>query len=535
VATAAELLKQGREREIWTKYCGFLDLTLASFMGIQERLLLEQLSLLARSRSALGTKFVTERSARSIASFREESPITTYEDYEEYLDERRADVLPEEPFIWAHTSGRSGKFKWFPYTRRAFTSLGERVLAGVILGAARWKGDMRLAENDVLVYNTPPRPYFSGITLRALAEQFNFRFVPSLDETEALSFQERIERGFQTGLVTGIDVLGSIAVVLVKMGERFAQGAQTTRLSHQLLHPKALARLVRGWARSRIEGRSLLPRDLWRVKALPSGGMDTSIYRDKIQYYWGVAPNEQYGSTEEGTIATQAWNGRAMTFFPDGAFLEFIPEEEWAKWRLDPSHVPKTVLLDQVETGKRYEVVISSFYGQPLVRYRMFDIIEFVSMQDDETGVRLPQMQFVGRSGDFIDLAGFTGLIDEKLVWTAIVQTEIPFEEWVIRKEMRDGRIGLHLYIEPAGPVDAEKIRTAVNARLEILNPFYADYESLIEGRPLDVTVLNKGTFQEYTEEKARAGADLAHLKPPHMNAGDQDIERLLALSGGRG
>jgi hypothetical protein len=531
MATAAELLRQGRDREIWTKYCGFLDLTLPAFMEIQERLLLEQLSLLAQSRSELGTKFVSGKAPRSIRSFRETVPITTYEDYEEYLDERRVDVLPEEPFIWAHTSGRSGRFKWFPYTRRAFTSLGERVLAGVILGAARWKGDVRLQENDVLVYNTPPRPYFSGITLRALAEQFNFRFVPSLEETESLSFQERIERGFQTGLVTGIDVLGSIAVVLVKMGERFAQGARTTRMSHQLLHPKALLRLLRGWIRSKLEGRTMLPRDLWRLKALPSGGMDTSIYRDKIAHYWGIAPNEQYGSTEEGTIATQAWNGKAMTFFPDGAFLEFIPEEEWAKWRLNPSHVPKTVLMDQVEAGKRYEVVITSFYGQPLVRYRMFDIIEFVALQDEETGVKLPQMQFVGRSGDFIDLAGFTGLIDEKLVWTAIVRTEIPFEEWTIRKESHDGRIGLHLYIEPASPVEPERVRSAVNECLEALNPFYADYGSLIEARPLEVTLLNKGTFQAYMEEKVKAGADLAHLKPPHMNAADPDVQRLLDLS----
>ncbi len=117
---------------------------------------------------------------------------------------------------------------------------------------------------------------------------------------EEMDFQARIEQGFQTGLVTGIDILGSFAVVLVKMGERFAEGARTTKISAQMLHPKALARMVRGWIRSKMEGRSMLPQDLWHVKAIPSGAMDTSIYRDKIEYYWGVAPFEQYGSTEEG-------------------------------------------------------------------------------------------------------------------------------------------------------------------------------------------------------------------------------------------
>ena len=49
----------------------------------------------------------------------------------------------------------------------------------------------------------------------------------------------------------------------------------------------------------------MLPKDLWTLKALPCGGMDTSIYRDRGGGpYWGAVPYEQYGSTEEGAIAT---------------------------------------------------------------------------------------------------------------------------------------------------------------------------------------------------------------------------------------
>jgi hypothetical protein len=417
-----------------------------------------------------------------------------------------------------------------PYTQQAYVRLGERVLAGVILAAARWKGDVRLDKNDVLVYNTPPRPYISGVALRALAEQFGFQFVPSLEETEDMTFQERIEKGFQTALITGIDILGSLSVVLVKMGERFAEGARTTQLSAQMLHPKASARLLRGLIRSKIEGRSMLPKDLWKLKALPSGGMDTSIYKDKITYYWGIAPYEQYGSTEEGSIATQAWNKKAMTFFPDGAFLEFVPEDEWDEWRREPAYQPHSVLLNEVEPNKRYEVVLTNFYGKPLLRYRMHDVIEFTSLQDEETGIKLPQMVFVGRTSDFIDLAGFTGLIDEKTAWQAIVNSGIRYEEWAMRKEHVDGRAILHLYIEPAEPIDKETVQTQVNENLKGLNPFYADYEAMIDAQPLEVTVLHAGSFQAYMKEKQDAGADPAHLKPAHMNASDEDIRLLLQL-----
>ena len=56
MGSSAELLKQGRRDEFWQRYCGFFDLTLDEFMAIQERLLTEQLQLLAGSE--LGRKIV---------------------------------------------------------------------------------------------------------------------------------------------------------------------------------------------------------------------------------------------------------------------------------------------------------------------------------------------------------------------------------------------------------------------------------------------------------------------------------------------
>ena len=527
--TATELLRRGRRQDVWTKYCGFLDLEMAGFMEIQERLLMEQMALLGRCE--IGRRFLGAVAPTGIDEFRERTPITTYQDYEPYLGNRREDVLPEEPYLWAHTSGRSGALKWIPYTRRAYESLGERVLGGLILAAAKRRGDVRLEIHDVLVANTPPRPYLSGIVLRALAEHIDFQFVPSLEETEQQSFQERIESGFQTALATGIDVLGSISVVLVKMGERFAEGAQSAKLSTRLLDPRVLSRLARGWFRSKLDRRPMLPRDIWRPKVVMCGGMDTSIYRDRIEELWGVTPFEQYGSTEGGILATQTWNKRQMTFFPEAAFLEFIPESEWAKWRQDSDHVPKTVLMNEVMPNKRYEVVLTSFYGQPLLRYRTHDLIEFVAMEDEETQVRLPQMTFVGRSGGFIDLAGFTGLMDEKMVWEAIVRTRIPYEDWAMRKEANGSQPILHLYLEPLAPIDQETVRDRVDEALRELNPYYSDYQSMIGARPLRITLFPRGTFGAYMMEKQAAGADLAHLKPPHMNAPAPEIALLERLA----
>jgi len=499
-------------------------------MRIQERLLLEQLHLF--SSSEMGRRFIGDGQCASVGEFRQIVPLTEYEDYEPYLSERREDVLPRIPYTWAHTSGRSGQFKWVPYTEPAYVKMGERQLSAVILAAAQRRGDVRVREGDVLLYNTPARPYSSGVALVSLADLFGFRFVPPLDETEEMGFQERMERSFQTALVTGIDIIGSITSVLVKLGERFAQGAGGGGLSREMLHPRILLRFGRAMLRSKLQGRPLMPKDLWTLKGAMCGGTDTSLYKDKIIEYWGVVPHEQYASTETlGTVAVQAWDKRGLFFFPDAVFLEFIPEAEWARQRQEPSHEPQTVLLDEVQPGQRYELVITSFDGGPFLRYRMHDLVQFLSLRDEEAGIEMPSMVFAGRSDGLIDLAGFTGLIDEQLVGRAIHEMGFAYEDWIAHKEEAVGGAFLHLYIELKEERLPEVVGQALHDRLKSLNHFYADLESMLDTRPLKVSLLPTGTFRGYVLEQQARGADLAHLKPPRMNPSDQVLGNLLRVS----
>lgn len=95
MTTLSDLIKQGRKEEIWTKYCGFLDLNVEEFMEIQERLLLEQIDELGKS--MMGRMIMGDVIPTSIDEFRELVPITTYKDYVGYLDIQREDVLPRKP------------------------------------------------------------------------------------------------------------------------------------------------------------------------------------------------------------------------------------------------------------------------------------------------------------------------------------------------------------------------------------------------------------------------------------------------------
>jgi hypothetical protein len=530
MSTLVDLVRQGRYDEIWCQYCGFLDLSLPEFMKIQERLLLEQLDLV--SRSEWGRVFLRGQTPASVEAFRRVMPLTTYEDYEPYFAEQREDLLPRKPSIWARTSGRSGQYKRMPYTPEMYAGAGERILTGFILAMARERGDVRLREKDVLVYNAPARPYASGIGLVSVAERFPFQFVPPAELTEQMSFQERLEVGFQMAMVTGIDLVGSITSVLVKIGERFAKGAGSTKLTRYTLHPRALWRLGRAFVRSRLARRPMLPKDIWPVKGVICGGTDTALFKNLIAEYWGATPYEVYASTEAGvTAAVQAWDKKGLYFFPNVVFLEFIPEVEWMRNREEASYVPKTVLLDEVQPGQRYELVITSFNGGALLRYRMRDLVRFVALKDEATGINLPSMVCTGRSDDLIDLAGFTGVIDEPLIGRAIFDTGIAYADWTVRKEAGHSGTFLHLYLEFTDQVAAEEAHRKIHENLKELNPFYADLEDMLETRPLELTRLSQGTFRAYYLERQADGADLAHLKPPHMNASDEIIGMLLRLS----
>lgn len=531
MSTIVELLRMGRHDEVWQTYCGFLDMTLADFLAVQERLLLEQLDLV--NRSPWGELFFAGAKPATVEEFRRTAPLTRYEHYAPYLEERREDLLPRKPITWGHTSGRSGKYKWAPFTQEMFDKAGQRIMAAFILAMARRRGEVRLAERDVLVYNAPARPYASGIALVSVEQQFPFRFVPPADLTESLTFQQRLELSFKMAMVTGIDMVGSITSVLVKLGERFASGSGSTKLTRDLLHPQAIWRIGKAVVRSRLAGRPMLPKDLWPVKGVICGGTDTGLYKEIIAEYWGATPYEVYAATEAGiTAAGQAWNKQGLYFFPDVVFFEFIPEEEWSRSREDATYTPSTVLLGEVQMGQRYELVITSLDGGAFLRYRMGDMVRFISLQDEETGIKLPSMVCVGRSDDLIDLAGFTGLIDEPMIGRAIFDAGYPYEDWSARKEIGPQGAALSIYLELKGEAAVETVKAAIHANLKALNPFYADLEAVLQIDPLRLTLLKPGAFRAYYLERQAAGADLAHLKPPRMGASDAIIGDLLRLSG---
>lgn len=527
MTTEAELFVQGKNEELWQRCCSFIDLSLEDCMKIQRRLLREQLELLKRSK--LGKSIMQGAEPETVEDFRKLVPLTTYADYEPFLLTKNERALPQKPLFWQHTSGRSGEypFKWVPVTKRQFAELRSLLFACLTFACCGQKGEISYKRKDKFLYALAPPPYTTGALIHASPHEL-FEFLPPVKAAEDMSFEDRVQLGFKMALSEGLDLFFALSSVLVAIGDRFGQNNQKIDIKPLLGKPKALARLLKGLMKSKLARRPLMPKDLWKLKGLISTGSDGSVFREKVKEMWGRYPLDVYGSTEGIIIATQTWDYQGMTFIPHLNFLEFIPEKESLKSRDDPFYQPETLLLDEIKPGEKYELAITNFYGGPLIRYKLGDMVKITALRNEKLDIDIPQMAFHARVDDMIDIAGFTRLT-EKVIWQAIENTGVAYKEWTVRKELKESPI-LHLYLElrENGHVTEEQIAKSVHRELKRLDAPYADLEAFLGLRPLEVTILPENAFQGYMERQQAAGADLAHLKPPHINPSDGVINCLV-------
>jgi hypothetical protein len=115
----------------------------------------------------------------------------------------------------------------------------------------------------------------------------------------------------------------------------------------------------------------------------------------------------------------------------------------------------------------------------------------------------------------------------------------VPYVEWAARKEVWGDRAVLHLYVEPGQrkSVARREIAALFSRELQKLekqyhhNPYniYDDTEDKpdVDSQQVEVTFLPQGAFANYIAQRQAEGADLGHLKPPHVNPSDKALALL--------
>jgi hypothetical protein len=508
---------------LWTRCVGFLSWDVEETMSQQETMLRDHLRM--ASESALATALTRGRAVSNSKEFREAVPLTSYENYKDTLGECRNDVLVRTPASWLLTSGRSdGKPKWVPLSAEAKAQLGWSTLGLFLAATAHERGDVRLHRGTRLLNMTAPPPYLSGTAVESLVDLGLWGtepYPPNDPALAALSFERRMAVGFQRATQHGIDVAVSYSSVLAGVGAAFANRNFRLPATNPLRDQAAFARVTRGRLSALMARRALLPRDVWKPQAIVAGGMDSSLFRPQIVEQWGSDPLELIASTEGLFLGMQTWDRSTITLIPYFNFFEFIPQEELVKEEHQAGHVPATLLLDDLQVGVVYELVVTNLLGGALARYRTGELFRLAASTNSDAKVALPQFVYCGQRSDLIEIANFARL-SERMVASAMSAAGIACVAWTARKEVEAGQPVVHVRYEPlpghnqGAPTDPERL----DAAFRLLDTDWRDMEDIAGLRPLRLTSLPEGTFARLSESSG--------YSIPRINAPDATIDALL-------
>ena len=524
-----EKLQKEKYREIWSEYCGFLDLDLEHYMQIQRRLMEEQIQLW--SNSPLGQSILKGKHPKTIEEFRKAVPLTTYDDYADILLQKRADMLPGNPIIWIQTTWEGGKhpIKLAPYTRGMLDTYRTNVCACLILSSSTEKGEVTVKNTDKILYALAPLPFATGLFPLALNEEVDIRFLPDVEKAQDMTFSGRNKLGFKLALKQDVEYFFGLGSVAYAVSQSFSGSSSGGSIKSLLkCHPKMILRMLKAKIKCEKEHRPIMPKDLFGLKGFMVAGTDNRYYKDDLEKMWGVRPMELFAGTEPSIIGTETWTRNGMYFFPDTCFYEFIRERDMEIMLDDPGYQPQTCLMDEVEEGENYEIVLTVLKGGAFARYRVGDMYRCVGLTSREDDTRIPRFEYIDRVPDIIDIAGFTR-ISETGINNVIQLSGLSVRNWVAMKELTEqSRPFLHIYVEMEretlehSAVSTDILKELMTTYFKYIDQDYRDLKKILGMDPLCVTILRCGTFQAFEKKNNR--------KIRHMRPALTDLRDLLQL-----
>lgn len=437
--------------------------------------------------------------------FRNKIPIFHYEDLRPYLDiilkEHKQNILWNKPVKWfAMSSGTTeDKSKYIPVTHESLTKghykCGEQMLA--IYGRANRDAKFFFGKTLILggskQINNIGEGIFTGDISAILIKNVYF-WAKHSRTPESISLLPDWE-----------DKLKAMTDYAIKNDIRAFMGV-----------PSWLLVLLK---KIRVEsGKELV--DLWpNLEVFFHGGVAFTPFEEQYKkliakpdmFYW-----ETYNASE-GYFGVQfSKTSKDMLLMLDNnIYYEFIPMSEW------DAENPRTLTLDEVQTGQNYALVISTNGG--LWRYMIGDTIEFSS-------VKPYLFRITGRTKSFINAFGEELIIDnaEKALAEACKKTNAQIAEYTAAPVyFGDNSSGAHEWLIEFAK-DPDSMEAFVTALDEGLKKVNSDYEAkrsynLSLGAPI-VRSLPQGTFNSFLASLGKLGGQ---NKVPRLSNNRNYVDRL--------
>ena len=183
----------------------------------------------------------------------------------------------------------------------------------------------------------------------------------------------------------------------------------------------------------------------------------------------------------------------------NGIFYEFVPFDDKnfdANGEIKPD--AQTFLIDEVQTGKEYALLLSSCAGA--WRYLIGDVIKFTSLEESEIVI-------TGRTKHFLSLCGEHLSVDNmnKAIELVANELNVTIPEFTVAGIPYQSLFAHHWFVGTDDHIDAETLKAKIDEHLKVLNDDYA-VERSAALKEIIVDVLPLNAFYGWMESKGKVG-----------------------------
>jgi len=451
-------------------------------------------------------------SISTVDEFRQRVPLSKYEDIEPIIRRLRNGeqnlLWPEETKWFAKSSGTTtSKSKFIPMSLSSIEECHYKAGKDLISIYFNLYPESKLFEGKSLVIGGSSQiqevsntSYYEGdlsaILMQNLPYWAEFMRTPSLSIALMNEWENKLALMVESTMnhdVTSISGVPSWMLIIIKM----------------ILKKKGTDNIM----------------DVWpNLEVFFHGGVSFGPYRE--QYHNIIHSDkmvylETYNASEGFFgIQDQKDSYDLLLMLDYGIYYEFIPFE-----KINDNN-PETVLLQDVEIGKNYAMVITTNSG--LWRYVIGDTITFTSKKPF-------RIRITGRTKLFINLVGEEVIIDnaERAFAMACQRTDAVILEFTGGPKFLNGEGGDELTHEwliefETPPTDFNYFKETFDNALKSLNSDYEAkrYLNLVLKPPV-ITSLPKGTFYRWMKKRKKLGGQ---NKVPRMSNDRRYIDDILQL-----
>ena len=479
---------------------------------------------------------------KTVADFRRQVPITTFEYYRDYVErvkggDLRAMFGPKVRLLmFALTSGTTGHSKYIPITQQFFneyrtgwnywavrTFVDHPDLANkqTVQLSSDWQqshteGGIACGNISGLAAETAPRisnPIFilprclikisdtaskQYAALRLSLPSSRVGMIVTANPSTLVQFARLADLHHEMLIRDVFD--GTLADEVAVPAE--IRHTLRRRLRPDRQRARELERIVSRTGR-------LFPRDFWpglSVLAVWTGG-SVGMYLPRLREYYGDTAFRDHGlSASEGRMTIPLRDGTSAGILDYvHQYFEFVPEAEHGR----PN--PNVLEAHELAEGQSYYIILTTSSG--LYRYDIHDVVRCVGFEGTA-----PILEFLNKGSLMSNITG------EKLsefqivaaVKKAFAGLQLPTELFTVAPVFGDPP-GYELLLEEGIVGDlAAELAQRVDAELAQLNCEYANRLETGRLHPLSIQQLPRGTWTAYREAKiAQFGGSLEQYKHP--------------------